>query len=773
MLMAMGSATKEILFLSLLAFHHFLIKSTNCLVEENRVRCDRLIPDTKDNKLTQRSSKETIYFGLMLSFPDPQGRPSFTSSFDDGHDIAPAVYLAVKQVNNRTDLLKEYDIEILRLDGGCDVRGRTVIGVNELVCSRKSIVGIIGPSCERSSKTVSQLTNREDFSMITINYGGQHAATENYSYAFGILGSRSMYSMAFTDLIKHNNWTNYALLYSGSDLEYSTLGRELINLTSLIGFPPRFTSAIYDDFIPLRTVKGSFSRVVIIIDSPPVILRTLCLAYHEGIVFPSYQWVFQGTVSQDFSNTSFTYQGRVYTCSESQIKASVNGSINLFLNALQDHRDEDTDQVEAGYHDGYELETRAYSMEFRVPSKTSVWAKGFYDAVWALAYALNSSLVDLNISLTDYELGSPVLAESIKSHMFDLEFRGITGTIKFDNITGFNEEGFLNVLQYKENKSYIKIGHYKDRQLKLFISSSSVFIDSQFKEQFIYSINVRVVAGIFTITAVTFILLISAQIVNIRCRNHRAIKASSPNLNHLIFVGGYMIVIGIVLYTVENFKQINATAQLHLCNFIPLLFSAGVTLFLGTSCTKTWRLNRIYVHSKRCNKENIKSIKGYVLVGFVCTLVAVDLLVYILWFVIDPFMLNVEVKVEVGDEPVMIVHNVCHSTYEGYWIVALVVPKVMLIFASFLLAISTQINIKEFKTSNVIIFTFCLTVIFGLGIPLYAIIHFENVSVSTAVGVLSTSLNLSIWICIIILILPLIKSRCTNTNMYQIIGYTK
>ena len=419
--MVMDSVTKEILFLSLLAFNHMLIKS-NGLVEENRVRCDRLKPETKDNKLTQKSGgKETIYFGLMLSFPDPQGRPSFTSSFDDGHDLAPAVYLAVTQVNDQTDLLKDYDIEILRLDGGCDILGRTVIGVNELVCNCKNIVGIIGPSCERSSTIVSQFTNRADFSMITINYGGQNAGIGSYSYAFGILGSKSIYSMAFAELIKHNNWTNYALLYSGSNHHYSTLGRELFNLTSLIGFPPRFISDIYDNFIPLRAVKRSFSRVVIIIDSPRVILRTLCLAYHEGIVFPSYQWVFQGTMSQDFSNTSFKYEGRIYSCSESEINASVNGSINFFLNALQDDKDEDTCS-EGGYHDGYELETHAYSKEFHVPSKTSEWAKGFYDAVWALAYALNSSLVDLNASLIDYELGSPVLAESIKNHMLDLEF---------------------------------------------------------------------------------------------------------------------------------------------------------------------------------------------------------------------------------------------------------------------------------------------------------------------------------------------------------------
>ncbi len=770
----MESVTKEILFLSLLAFHHLLIKS-NGLLEENGVSCDRLRPETSDNF----GGTETIYFGLMLSFPDPQGRSSFVSSFDDGHDIAPAVYLAVKQVNNQTDLLKDYKVEILRYDGGCDIRERTVIGANELICSPKNMVGVIGPSCEKSSKTVNQLTNREDFSLITINYGGQNAGTGNYPYAFGILGSRAMYSMAFAELIKHNNWTNYALLYSGSDINYSNLGQELFNLTSLIGRPPRFTSAIYDGFIPLRAVKESFSRVVIIIDSPRIILRTLCLAYHEGIVFPSYQWVFHGTMLQDFSNASFTYEGKVCNCSGSDMIESVNGSIILFPSALQDDRDEEIDN-EGDYYDRYKLETIAYSKEFHVPSKTSEWSKGFYDAVWALSYALNSSLVDLNTSLSDYELGSPALAEIIRSHMLDLEFRGITGTIKFDNNTGFNEEGFLNVLQYKADKNYTKIGSYEHKQLKFLpnISLNSVFIDSFFKEQFI-RIDVRVAAGILTITAATLVLLLSAQIVNIHCRKHQAIKASSPSLNHLIFIGGYMIIIGIVVQTVENFIQITATLQLHmeLCNLVPLLLSVGGTLFLGTSCTKTWRLNRIYVHSKRCNKEDIKSIKGYVLVGFVCILVAVDLVVCILRRIFDPLMssMNKTLNVEVGEEPVMMVDIVCHSMYEEYWIGALIAPKVLLIVALFLLALSTQINIKELKTSNVIILSYFLTVIFGLGIPLYALIHFTNTSDLIAIGVLNVCLNLLIWICITILILPLIKSTCINTNtkFYQIIGHTR
>ena len=65
--------------------------------------------------------------------------------FDDGHDVAPAAYLAVEQINNQSDLLSDYHIQVIRLDGGCTVTDRTVIGVNELTCSCKPIVGIVGP----------------------------------------------------------------------------------------------------------------------------------------------------------------------------------------------------------------------------------------------------------------------------------------------------------------------------------------------------------------------------------------------------------------------------------------------------------------------------------------------------------------------------------------------------------------------------------------------------------------------------------------------------
>ena len=135
---------------------------------------------------------------------------------------------------------------------------------------------------------------------------------------------------------------------------------------------------------------------------------------------------------------------------------------------------------------------------------------------------------------------------------------------------------------------------------------------SSFKEK-VVTIESYIIASIFIVTLSTFILLVYALTLNIYHRNDKRIKASSPLLNHLIFIGGYAIVIGIVVHCLET--VVHATAQMHLCNFVPFLFSVGITLYLGTSCVKTWKLNRIYVYSRRLDTGDILLIKGHILIG--------------------------------------------------------------------------------------------------------------------------------------------------------------
>ena len=688
------------------------------------------------------------------------------SGYDDGHDIAPAAYLAVDQINNRTDLLKDYHVKIVRLDGGCDIRSRTALGANELVCSCEPIVGVVGPSCDMSSRIISHITNHRDFSMITINYGGSAESVGNHKFAFGILGTNSMYRKAIDSLIRHNAWSQPSLLFTG---DYSDRATALQNLTNLPDstYEFIFSSSIYDEYyIPLQEVKESFSRIIILLAPPPTVLRVFCLAYHNGMIFPKYQWVVSEQLEQNFHEISFKYDGELYNCSDRQISESLNGSINLFLDAFTPDHVVDT-PTDMGttleqYRRDYELQAEKYSSEYGVDSTTIPWAIAFYDAVWSLAFALNESLVDFNYSLTEFRPGSRRLAESIRERILNLDIVGVTGRINFDEL-GYNEENILNIYQFYDHThngtvSKTKVGVFEHNRISFDPNVTSKFINGTFKIEHV-QFHLMIIISILLFTAVSLLLTISAQLVNIRYRNHKVIKASSPALNHLIFLGCYMIIIGITFHVLDTFTWIDSHLKQWFCNIVPTLLNIGVTLFLGTVCIKTWRLNRLYTNSKKLIRGGIKYINDSFLAGFVTILVTVDLCMCVVWIITDPLIPTTEKILNLqNNEAVILLREECRSHYTVYWLIVLLSPKAVLTLASFLLALSTRFNRREFKTNNVIILTYFLAIIFGLGISMYLVFYFTKVTVTIGVILLSICLNISVCLCLFVLFLPLIRN---------------
>ena len=205
-----------------------------------------------------------------------------------------------------------------------------------------------------------------------------------------------------------------------------------------------------------------------------------------------------------------------------------------------------------------------------------------------------------------------------------------------------------------------------------------------------------------------------------------------------------------------------------LCALSTWLLSVGMTVFLGTLCAKTWRLNRIYTFSKDL-KRNMRFIKGYYLFGFVSILVFIDSTICLLWYFIDPFTLSQTKWDDTEDgHPFLAVKETCHLKYATYFYVSLLIPKIAVTLASFLLAMSTNIKKKEFKTSNIIILTYLITIIFGLGIPLYAMSIYTDIDISIREALFSVCLDITVAIVVVFLFLPVINSStyCTTLHVH-------
>ena len=547
-------------------------------------------------EVTQRNNN-TIYFGLMLSYPDPLGRKALASVFDDGHDIAPAAYLAVEQINSRSDLLSDYQVKLLPLDGGCTVTERTVIGINNLACSCEPVVGIIGPSCGTSALMVGEFTGRDQFSMITIHYGERNILgdREIFPFAFGMLGSNFITIQAFTKLVIENDWSRIILLYSEDDLDLSevSVGIEK-NIKNTPGFDVAFTSPIYDSYIPLQEIKQSFARVIVVLSSAEATLRTLCLAFHEGMIYPKYQWVFKECFENDFTEISFSYGEKDYFCTEEDISTSKYRSINfvwsLGFDVTNVTINDGLNSIK--YEEGYEEQRNHYMHEHNVSSMSVEWARGIYDAVWSLAFALNGSLNELNTSLTQVLPGSKELAQVITNHMSGIEFQGVSGRIDFDKETGFNTARQINIYQFGEANSSTLMGFYASDELVIFNDTTPQFIKATFEMKQLH-VGIAVAGPFLIITVAMLLFAVPIQIINIIYRNHSAIKATSPNLNHLIFFGCYLTVIGMVLFIIaEIWQHTHSPVKSTFCNVVQWFINIGTSMIIATTCLKTWRLYR-------------------------------------------------------------------------------------------------------------------------------------------------------------------------------------
>ena len=216
------------------------------------------------------------------------------------------------------------------------------------------------------------------------------------------------------------------LLYSESatDLVELSAGIEQ-NIKSVPGFKVAFTSPIYDYFIPLQEVRHSLTRVIFLFTSVEATLRTLCLAFHEGMIYPNYQWVFKERFENDFREITFRYEGKDYFCSKEDIGTSIHKCVNFVWSLGSTGGNETVNgnltllEYISEFKEGYKKQQNLYEDKYNVSSMPVEWARGIYDAVWSLAFALNSSLDVLNINRTETACSwiKDIRTNSSKSHV--------------------------------------------------------------------------------------------------------------------------------------------------------------------------------------------------------------------------------------------------------------------------------------------------------------------------------------------------------------------
>ena len=706
-------------------------------------------------------SENRLYLLSLLGYPDENASLDFQPSFAEGPSLSLAAQLAVEQINNRSDILKDYRLELIQGDSGCQVQIKTATAfVEHVITNQKQIIGMVGPGCSTAGLLLGPLTGRDRIALINVHIAASPLLEDRlrFPYSFGILDSSNVIVNGLIALMRHNNWGKVTVLYDESRaFFFSTQQLFERRVSNLPGFAIKYSSAVADTYIPLDELQSTDVRIIILLVGPDFVERILCLGYHDGFLFPSYQFILisETVLVNELTATEFHIDGRTVSCSRENVLATINGSLVINYQLFPLNESEITavgisnEDFNRKYRTLIDEQNELKSTKL-VPN---VFASSYHDAVWALGLALNNSIEPLNkinLTLSEYGLGHRAATDIIRQELLEFDFMGVSGRIKFNNETGYvrRDIAFCQVM----NKTQNFVALYNGSTDEIILLNHPDFINDTF-ELAVSNLHAPLSAAVvFLFTnGIAFILLIVSHLLTVVNRKERVIKASQPKLSHLAYMGCHVLVLAIATYIAIETFDLGGNSRCILSHVFNTGLAIAATLVFGVLCAKNWRIYKIFISWK--NPGMLISDKF--LITFVLSLLSVDILVSIIWIVVDPFVENP--KVISRDGGVKIIRQNCSANTFFLWVGLMFGHNSLILLAAIYFSLRCQGRIpriqREFQTNSTIILVYALAFTLSLGYAIYFSLQ-GLTGITLEFTVLCLTLTVGQYLCLVLLFLP-------------------
>ena len=722
------------------------------------------------------TSKKVLHILTTAPYPDPMD-----DAWHGGIALTTAVRLALKQLNDQSNILQDYELEAIEDNSGCEVTPTaTMAFFRNSLYSGKNIVGLIGPACSGSTLVLAPLLARQEINMIQIapTATSPRIEAQNYSTTFTMIGSSAHIINSFTALMKHNSWTRVATLY---DIDRDTFSAFNFKLLELLGKQEElqvvYTSHVLVDvannaFVPLDRIVTQKARVIFLLTRRSTALKILCLAHHMEMTYPVYQWVISAETrieaERSFEDFDFQYNGVVYQCTQDILSNALNGSVVLSYNLQADHTTKHTftNLVYTEYRQLYldELQAHLNEPSLRELYDTTAssllplgnWENAYYDATWAFALALDR-VSRKGLELSQYRRGQSNITETLIEELLKVNFNGATGQVSFTDSKNIESVVVISQLWVINGTVEKTIAAYYSKN-KLIISNTS---RSDFIPNTFINVPEYIHEGLgFCMIALAVILMFITgilQLLFIAWSDRKWIKAASPDVNHLIFSGCYLFALATILYSLQKTTNSGLDYDGHtlyysiICNALTWFMLTGYTLIFGTAFIKIWRVYRLFKHFK--NKKPT-CLKDKVLISAIIVLLVVDASFCVSWNILDPWVKTETLSNQPQVKDKVFVTLSCRCTYMFYWIGGAAAYKGTI--AILLVIISTlnrKIQREHFRhTKKVNALVYGLTIMYGVGFPLYFLL--DEVSIYVSYLIMCTVLIGTVLLCCCMLFIP-------------------
>lgn len=569
-----------------------------------------------------------------------------------GQGVMPAITLALRHLAN-SSFLHEYRLRLLYNDTQCSAS----VGMKaffDMMDKDPHKVMILGGSCNSVTDSIAKTSKH--WRIPVLSYADTHPMFTRKSYPnfFRIVPSENAFNAPRVKLLQAFNWTRVGTLYQ-NEPRFALAHNGLVSLLDSAGIELTESQGFVNDLTqPLAKLMEKDVRIILASFNATWARRVFCAVSRINLYGGRYQWILAGPRQERWWMTQAEdQQDPTVNCTSYEILAALEGAFVVDVLPLTSSKQVTISGLTAEeYEKQYNKERGDSYSQFH----------GYaYDAVWTAAQTVKTVIHKLHErnrmakaaaassssprqrqqlrhwSLRNFTYRDPGWEKLLLDALRSVDFNGVTGRIKFED----NERSGRLTVKQIVGAHEVPVAEYENASDTLFLNESAISWMSESKQpprdrtiQTVEPsrISVPVFATLTIVAALGIVLASSFLAINIRFRNQRYIKMSSPYLNNMIIIGCLLTYTSVILLGLDSHLTSESALPV-ICTARIWTLMAGFTLAFGSMFSKTWRVHSIFTDVK-LNKKAIKDYQLFMVVGVLLT---IDIAILTTWQVIDPF----------------------------------------------------------------------------------------------------------------------------------------
>ncbi|XP_073977226.1 gamma-aminobutyric acid type B receptor subunit 2 isoform X2 [Rhodnius prolixus] len=612
-----------------------------------------------------------------------------------GRGVMPAVKLALDHINDNPTVLRNYRLHMWWNDTQCNA----AVGVKaffDMMHDGPHKVMLFGAACTQVTDPIAKASKR--WHLTQLSYADTHPmfTSVHFPNFYRVVPSENAFNAPRLKLMQHFNWTRVGTIYQ-NEPRYSLAHNRLVADLDTMNFEVVETQSFATEVATaISKLKEKDVRIVLGNFNESWARNVFCEAHRVGMTGRKYQWLIMGTYS-----TSWWLDPA--PCPSHTLAQALDGVILTDLLPLATSGEITVSGITA---DEYKEE-----YDSRRGNEYSRFHGYTYDGVWAVALAIQHVAHKIrhyrkNETVIDFQYRDPLWEQLFLEALRNTSFEGVTGPVRFYG----NERNGSILLKQFQNGTEIKVGEFNGVTHELDLSRGQGIRwatgrgppKDRTHQIFEHShVNVAIYSSLAVVASLGIILATVFLAINIKYRNQRYIKMSSPYLNNLIIIGSMLTYSSVIFLGLDS-RLTSVQAFPYICTARAWLLMAGFSLAFGAMFSKTWRVHSIFTDVK-LNKKVIKDYQLYMVVG---VLLVIDLGIMTTWQVADPFFRSTKLMESYPhphSEDIIIYpeNEYCKSNYMNIFVGIIYAYKgLLMIFGAFLAWETRHVSIPALNDSK-------------------------------------------------------------------------